>query len=44
VSFFIAEFLSNVEPDHYITAAANVMTLYWVHCIFYYQCSLTYVW
>jgi hypothetical protein len=37
VAFFIAEFPSNAEPDHYITAAANVITLYWVHCMFCYH-------
>jgi len=37
VAFFIAEFPSNAEPDQYITAAANVIILYWVHSRFYYH-------
>jgi len=37
VAFFIAEFPSNAETDHYITAAANAITLYWVHRMFYYH-------
>jgi hypothetical protein len=37
VAFFIAEFPSNAEPDHYTTAAANLITLYWVQNMFYYH-------
>jgi len=37
MAFFIAEFPSNAESDHYITAAANVITFYWVLCMLCYH-------